>query len=146
MWLYWTCFTRKWLDMYIATMSATEKMILFVHKHTIAHRLKSQFIKWWHRCYQFNFLAAIGGLLGLGFGFSFISAMELIYFFSIRMYFTNKDESKNVIYPENSINSPIIPGGEKIISANNVTKRGKITNTSLRHSIASRKNANIPLK
>ena len=62
------------------------------------------------------------------------------------MYFTNKDESKNVIYPENSINSPIIPGGEKIISANNVTKRGKITNSSFRRTIANGKSANIPLK
>ena len=46
-------------------------------------------------------VAAIGGLLGLGFGFSFISAMELVYFFTVRMYFIKKDEATNVIHLEN---------------------------------------------
>ena len=51
--------------------------------------------------WSYLIVAAIGGLLGLGFGFSFISAMELVYFFTVRMYFTKKDEATNVIHPEN---------------------------------------------
>lgn len=98
------------------------------------------------------FLAAIGGLLGLGFGFSFISAMELFYFFSVRMYFTSKEKSKNLIHSENSINRRKIPvRAKKEISANNiVTKRGKMTNTiqsSLRRTTANGKiGNNIPSK
>lgn len=34
-----------------------------------------------------NHAAAMGGLLGLGFGFSFISLTEMVYFFGIRWYF-----------------------------------------------------------
>lgn len=37
--------------------------------------------------------ASIGGLLGLGFGFSVISAIELVYFFGIRWIFNNKREA-----------------------------------------------------
>ncbi len=38
-------------------------------------------------------LASIGGLLGLGFGFSVISAIEFVYFFGIRLIFYNKREA-----------------------------------------------------
>lgn len=37
-----------------------------------------------------HFAASIGGLLGLGFGFSVISAIEVIYFFCIRWLFNDK--------------------------------------------------------
>jgi len=37
--------------------------------------------------------ASIGGLLGLGFGFSVISAIELVYFFGIRWIFNNRREA-----------------------------------------------------
>lgn len=42
-------------------------------------------------------LAAIGGLFGLGFGFSFISAIEILYFFLVRWFFAklNKDSQDN---------------------------------------------------
>lgn len=42
------------------------------------------------------FTAAIGGLLGLGIGFSFISLMEIVYFFGARTFF--KKRSRPHVY------------------------------------------------
>lgn len=39
------------------------------------------------------FLAAMGGLLGLGFGFSVISAIEIVYFFTIRLYLSGSEQN-----------------------------------------------------
>ena len=36
----------------------------------------------------------MGGLLGLGFGFSVISAIEIIYFFTIRLYLSSEQSSQ----------------------------------------------------
>ncbi len=36
---------------------------------------------------HWNFTAAAGGLLGLGFGFSILSAAELLYFFTVRWFY-----------------------------------------------------------
>ncbi|XP_053604000.1 pickpocket protein 28-like [Plodia interpunctella] len=42
-----------------------------------------------------DFLANIGGLLGLFLGFSFLSLVEIVYFFSIRLGFTYQKDIKN---------------------------------------------------
>ena len=43
------------------------------------------------------YTAAMGGALGLGFGFSFISAMEIVYFFAFRYYFQRRNRRVRAI-------------------------------------------------
>lgn len=40
--------------------------------------------------YDWSITAAVGGVLGLGFGFSFISLIEILYFFGIRFLFRRR--------------------------------------------------------
>lgn len=40
--------------------------------------------------YDWSLTAAVGGVLGLGFGFSFISLIEILYFFAIRFLFRRR--------------------------------------------------------
>ena len=46
----------------------------------------------------------MGGLLGLGFGFSVISAIEIIYFFTIRLYLSS-EQSSQPTSTKNDVNS-----------------------------------------
>jgi hypothetical protein len=43
------------------------------------------------------YTAAMGGALGLGFGFSFISVMEIVYFFAVRSYFQWRNRRVRVL-------------------------------------------------
>ena len=85
--------------MFIGMMSDTVEMTSFVSRNLFFRFIIASSIEIYF--WSYLIVAAIGGLLGLGFGFSFISAMELVYFFTVRMYFTKKDEATNVIHPEN---------------------------------------------
>lgn len=59
----------------------------------------------WHWTYYFtlflfysvsSFKASFGGILGLLLGFSFISVFELIYFFTIRVFFDRSKANMNI--------------------------------------------------
>ena len=46
------------------------------------------------------FTASVGGLLGLGVGFSFISIIELLYFFGVRRLFSNNQSPDSFKNPQ----------------------------------------------
>ena len=58
--------------------------------------------------------------------------MELVYFFTVRMYFTKKDEATNVIHPENhqAVKQISTSGGAPAIKMG--FKDGEIKATGLR--------------
>lgn len=47
------------------------------------------------------FKASFGGILGLLLGFSFVTAFELIYFFTIRVFFDRLKANMNTVHSEN---------------------------------------------
>jgi len=55
---------------------------------------------WINACFEVNnadlifFTAALGGLLGLGVGFSFISLIEIMYFFGARLFFNRRSRPR----------------------------------------------------
>ena len=58
----------------------------------------------YYSCFKFR-LAATGGLLGLGFGFSILSAAELLYFFLLRWcyyWYQSKKKEQNLVHVQPS--------------------------------------------
>lgn len=58
------------------------------------HIIMSYFVHFFSRCF---YLASFGGILGLLLGFSFVTVFELIYFFTIRVFFDRLKANTNTV-------------------------------------------------